>query len=162
MRACTAFFLGFVAAVGPAAAQVPDTLSELLKYGTCSVSSEMKAVYERPADARDRSVILRVTSAPNRYVRCDFIDDGAQLSCRLAPPGNASVGRVAALARLGFVVGVPLHDLTYSRALGGTPDFDAISRLMLTALHDAHDVREETPITVVAPYAGTIIFVCKY
>lgn len=122
----------------------------------------MKAVYEHPADPRDRSIILRVKSAPRRYVRCDFMDDGARLSCQLSPPQNLNTAGLAALAGLGFAAEEPLHDLKHGRAMTGTPDFDSITRLMLTVLHDAHGVREETPLSIIAPYAGTLIYACRY
>lgn len=147
---------------GIAAAQVPDTLKELLTYNTCPIASQMKAVYERPADPRNRSIILRVRSAPRRYVRCDFLDDGARLSCQLSLPRNSNTAELAALAGLGFAAEGPLHVLRHERAMTDTPDFDSLTRLMLTALHKAHDVREETPLTVVAPYAGALIYVCRY
>jgi hypothetical protein len=154
--------LGFSVLSGIAAAQPADTLKELLTYNTCPIAAQMKAVYERPANPRDRSIILRVKSTPRSYVRCDFLDDGARLSCQLSPPQNSNTAVVAALAGLGFAAEGPLHDLKHERALAGPPDFDSISRLMLTALHDAHGVREETPLAIVAPYAGTLIYACRY
>jgi hypothetical protein len=48
----------------------------------------------------------------------------------------------------------------YERRLGPSPDFDPIATLMLTALHDGYDVREDTVLKTVAPFAGNLIVAC--
>lgn len=162
MRMAVVACLGFAIASGAATAQPVDALKELLTYNTCRVVAQMKAVYERPAGPRDRSVILRVESALERYLRCDFVNGGGRLICQLSPPRKPDVDQVAALTELGFAAESPLHDLRYERALTGTPNFEEISRFMLTALHRAHDVKEETPLTIIAPFTGTLIYACRY
>jgi hypothetical protein len=156
-------------AAGHAAAQTADTLKELLFYRRCPLSSSLQAVYERPAKVvgRARFLTVTVTGRPAAFVQCMFAD-GAVYCEASAFEGPVSrkvplpAPSVAALQRLGFAIGVGGENLSYEHAFRGTPDFDAIATLMLTALHDAYGVREETELNTYAPFAGSIITVCRY
>jgi hypothetical protein len=68
---------------------------------------------------------------------------------------------IAALEKLGFATGSAEKNLSYERDLRGVPDFDAIAVFMLTALHDAYGVQEDTELKTVAPFEGSMIVVCR-
>ena len=157
-------------AVGCAAAQSDDTLETLLYFRKCPLSSELQAVYERPAEVegRGRFLTITVTDRPAAFVQCmiaggaviceaSAFDGGTELSKILLPPQS-----VAALQKLGFAAAPDGKNFLYRRALRSKPDFDAIAVLMLTALYDAYGGREDTELKTYAPFAGSIITVCRY
>jgi hypothetical protein len=157
-------------AVGCAAAQTDDTLETLLYFRKCPLSAELQAVYERPAEVegRGRFLTVTVTDRPAAFVQCmiaggaaiceaSAFDGGTELSKIPLPPQS-----VAALQKLGFAAAPDGKNFPYRRAFRGKPDFDAIAVLMLTALYDAYGVREETDLKTYAPFAGSIITVCRY
>ncbi|RDV04840.1 TY-Chap domain-containing protein [Undibacter mobilis] len=157
-----------VAMAVPAAAQTPDTLKDLLRFQECPLSSQITAVYARPAFADPARQFTRISpkGKPEGYVRCSLRDRsvyceasavrGRSLSDRTPLPTDA----VAALLRLGFQPQQGGADLMYRRVLTGSPDFDAVATLMLTTLHDAYGAREELGIETVAPFAGQIVTAC--
>jgi hypothetical protein len=165
---CAALLAGL--AVGCAAAQTDDTLETLLYFRRCELSSELQAVYERPAEVegRGRFLTVTVTERPAVFVQCT-IADGAVICEASAFDGSTEANKtplparsVAALRKLGFTAEPDGKNLTYRRAFRGKPDFDAIAVLMLTALYDAYGVRAETELDTYAPFAGSIITVCRY
>jgi hypothetical protein len=155
---------------GHAAAQTADTLKELLFYHRCPLSSSLQAVYERPAKVvgRARFLTVTVTERPAAFVQCMIADGAVTCEASVFDGGTElskvplPVQAVAALQRLGFAIGTGGENLSYEHAFLGKPDFDAIATLMLTALHDAYGVREETELNTYAPFAGYIITVCGY
>jgi hypothetical protein len=68
---------------------------------------------------------------------------------------------LAALTKLGFVTDDARKNFPYERALGRSPDFDAIATVILIALHDAYGVRGETKLKTYAPFTGDLITVCR-
>jgi hypothetical protein len=154
-------------AMGRAAAQSVDTLKALLAY-TCPLAPYLRAVYQRPAkvDGRARFLTVTVTERPQAFVRCMFDDDAVYCEASAFYDGTLSrkvplpAQAVAALQKLGFAATTDGHNFSYRRAFRGAPDFDAVAILMLTALHDAYGVREDTELDVDAPFAGDLITVC--
>jgi hypothetical protein len=173
-RLTTALFVVLLIAVNrpdPANAQPTDSLKTLLRFHRCPLSPYLQAVYERPAAIaeRDRFLKLSVRDRPRNYVRCQFADDRKKLYCEAssyidAGPSALSLSlppeALASLAKLGFKTDDAKNNFPYERALEGTPDFDAIATMMLTALHDAYGVREETELKTYAPFAGDIVTAC--
>ena len=173
-RAASLVCFALAMCAGLAMAQPSDTLKTLLAFKLCSLAGELRAVYDHPANADDRSFVLRVKDAPQNYVRCEFADNGRALSCvasslyyaeddktrshKLPMPAE----KKAALAKLGFDTGTEPKDFSYRRAIAGEPDFDSIVTLMLAALHDACDVREDTHLVSVAPIGVNLVTVCRY
>jgi type III secretion system-like peptide-binding chaperone len=164
---CVALLGGF--AMECAAAQTDDTLETLLYFRKCSLSAELQAVYERPAEVegRARFLTITVTDRPAAFVQCrvaggaviceaSAFDGGTELSKIPLPPQS-----VAALQKLGFAAAPDGKNLTYRRAFRGKPDFDAIAVLMLIALYDAYGVREETELKTYAPFAGYLVTACR-
>jgi hypothetical protein len=157
-----------------ATAQTPDTLKTLLAFRQCPLSSYLQAVHDRPAVVSGGVPFLKVSveKRPLNYVQCRFSDDHKTLYCEAssyfdagpsAKPLSLSLppAALAALAKLGFATDDARKNFPYERALGRPPDFDAIATLMLTALHDAYGVREETELKTFAPFAGDLITVCR-
>jgi hypothetical protein len=112
-----------------------------------------------------------VKDRPLNYVQCRFSDDRKELYCEASsyfdagpaakhPSLSLPSEALAALAKLGFTTADAKKNFPYERALHGTPDFDAIAILMLTALHDAYGVREDTELATVAPFAGNLVTAC--
>jgi hypothetical protein len=156
------------------AAQPADTLKALLAARSCLLSGELQAVYERPSPfkERDRFLVLSVKASPQSYVQCMFADNRSKLYCEASsfyyaePAGKPRMlylppEVMAALEKLGFATGTSQKNFPYERPLNGTPDFDAIATLMLTALHDAYGVREETELKTFAPFAGNPVVACR-
>ena len=169
-----AVFLAMISGLPPVVAQPADTLNELLAAERCLLSAQLKAVYERPSAFKERGrfLVVRVEARPQSYVQCMFADNRSKLYCEASSfyyaepemkprtfymPSDA----MAALQKLGFATRTSEKNFPYERALSGTPDFDAIATLMLTALHDAYGAREDTVLTTAAPFVGTIIVVCR-
>jgi hypothetical protein len=161
---------GFAAALGfslQAAAQTAQSLKDLLRARSCGISAQLRAVYERPSAVkeRDRFFVISVTSDPQRYVQCMFAEDRPKLFCEASNGGRArarSEETKAVLRRLGFSTETADKNFTYEKDLTREPDFDAITTLMLTALHDGYGVRADTELTVDAPFRGRLITVCRY
>ena len=159
---------------GPAVAQPADTLNELLAAERCPLSAQLKAVYERPSafKERDRFLVVSVKIRPQNYVQCMFAENRSKLYCEASSSYSAEretklrmlympPDAMAVLQKLGFATKTSEKNFSYERALSGAPDFDAIATLMLTVLHDAYGVREDTVLTTAAPFVGTIIVVCR-
>lgn len=162
---CAAALVGL--AVERAAIQVDDTLEPLLHFRKCPLDSQLKALYERPANVDDRFLRLRVTERPAAVVQC-MVADGAVICEASAFYGGTELRKeplppqsIAALQSLGFTATADGWNFRYRRAFTGEPDFDAIAVLMLTALHDAYGVREDTELDTYAPFAGDMVVACR-
>ena len=151
-------------------AQADDTLETLLHFRKCPLNLYLEAVYKYPAkvEGRARFLTVTVTERTAAFVQCTFSDSAVICEASAFDGGTEAnktplpLQSVAALQRLGFVVELEDKNLTYRRPFRGSPDFDAIAVLMLTALYDAYGVREETELKTYAPFAGNIITVCRY
>lgn len=157
-----------------AAAGTRDSRSELIETHCCVLAGSLQAVYERPSAFRecDRFLILSVKGWPQAYVQCMFADNRKKLYCEASsgyyaePDSKPRMSYlpqdfIAALGRLGFATGTPEKNFRYERDLSGTPEFDAIATLMLSALHDAYGAREDTLLDTYAPFAGTLVVACR-
>src|SRR6185437_4121455 len=162
---CAALLAGLA---GRAVAQSPDTLKALLVY-KCPLSPYLEAVYKRPAnvDGRGRFLTISAKDRPQGFVQC-MIGDGLVI-CEASAFYGGTVSRkiplpaqaIAALQRLGFAIGTNGENLLYERAFSGEPDFDAVAILMLTTLHAAYGVREDTELQTSAPFAGALVTACR-
>lgn len=156
------------------AAETTDSRKGLVDKERCALAASLKAVYERPSAVKERGpfLVMSVKGRPQAYVQCMFADNRKKLYCeassgdyveRESKPCMSCLSQesVAALGRLGFAIGTGGKNYPYKRDLNGTPDFDAIATLMLSALHDAYGVREGTTLDTYAPFEGSIIVVCR-
>lgn len=168
------FVIALMAGLLPerATAQSADTMKTLLAFRQCPLSLYLQAVYERPAAVKDGVLFLKISveDRPRNYVQCRFSDDRKKLYCEAssyvdAGPGTLSLSlspeALAALAKLGFATGDAKKNFPYERTFEGSPDFDAIATMMLTALHDAYGVREETELETFAPFTGNLDTACR-
>ena len=127
---------------------------------------ELDRIFEhpKPTDYLDRFLAVTLNAHPHGYVQCIFIANRTRILCEASSgyyynkegtPRTFFLPReaIAALGKLGFSTDDFKGNFRYEADLGAPPDFNAISDLILMALHDAYGARAGGTLRFNAPFA---------